>query len=380
MALSISTLITAAGKASIYEAALVVATDIGLPVTSWQPGDPTRSTYHVVAEMLSTLELVLVEFVKGAFLDLAQGTWLTVLAEQQYGVTEIEATFATTTLVLTNTKGAEYTFDAGDINAKNSSTGETFTNTSGGTLGPVGSPTATLEIDIVADEAGSGSTSSAGEIDTLVTVFNGVTCTNPTAAVGLDKEDKASLVRRCRAKLALLSPGGAADAYVAVALDPDLSGAAAVTRARTLPATGDGTITLVIAGPSGTVTGDDLDAVDAAVLELANPVMVTPIVESATPHVVDVTYSLKVYSSINKTSAEVEDEAADAIDAMLAAVPIGGDDGILSQSKIEAAIMGAFPGFAFRVAVSVPADDEALDPDEVTVAGTHTATITMVTP
>ena len=56
MTVSLASLILAQTKAEIYEFALGIATAIGLPVSSWQAGDPTRSLFHVEAEMFEAME------------------------------------------------------------------------------------------------------------------------------------------------------------------------------------------------------------------------------------------------------------------------------------------------------------------------------------
>ena len=53
---SLASLIVAETKAEIYARGLAMATALGLPVTSWAPGDPTRSLYFYLAE---TLEIFL---------------------------------------------------------------------------------------------------------------------------------------------------------------------------------------------------------------------------------------------------------------------------------------------------------------------------------
>jgi hypothetical protein len=79
---SLASLIIQETKAQIYQTAIDVATALGLPVTSWQPGDPTRSFYHLESEVLAKLEEIVVNFIKAGFRDYAEGEWLKVLAKQ----------------------------------------------------------------------------------------------------------------------------------------------------------------------------------------------------------------------------------------------------------------------------------------------------------
>ena len=186
-------------KAAIFARGLSLATSLGLTVTSWAAGDPTRSYFHFIAEVLSRLEPNVAGYVSSGFLDYAEGVWLTLLAKQVFNVDRTEATYASGTVTLTNASGAIYVFEAGDVTVQDSSTGKTFRSTSGGTLAASDGITATtLVLDFPADEAGSDSSSGATDIDTMVTTFLGVTCSNAAAFVGVDEEDDAALRDRCR--------------------------------------------------------------------------------------------------------------------------------------------------------------------------------------
>lgn len=373
---SLATLVVKVKKSAFFARFLQIAEALELPVTTWQTGDPARSLGLLAAEWFEAADVIVANFIAGGFLDLADENWVELLAEQVFGVARVQATYVTTTLVLTNTQGGEYTLDPGEVVAKCSATGKTYTSTSGGYL--ASGPGTTLTIDLVADEAGADSSVGVGDIDELVTNYEGVTVTNPFAAFATNKEAKATLILRCRAKLAALSPNGPADAHVYVALTPELSGAANVTKARVLAPPGDGTLTLVIASDSGPVTEDDRLAVEAAILELACPDVETPIVVSASAYSASVVYQLFLYSTVNLTEAEIVEQADAALDAAIVATPIGGDEGSLRVSKLVAALLGAFPGHAYRAIVTSPPADALLSTVQVAVAAAHTATITVV--
>lgn len=380
MTTSLASLLVQETKAAIYQKGLDIAESIGLPVTSWRAGDPTRALFHLESEILATLEELVVNFIKAGFLDYATGIWLKILAEQVFGVTVPGATYATTTLRLTNTKGGVFDIEAGDLTVKNPATGATYHNTTGGHL--ASGPGATLDITIEADEAGSASSSDAGEITELVTTLPGVTCSNAAAAVGVDEQDEATTRQQCRDKLGSLSPNGPKDAYAYVARNKDLTGTGAVTRVRVVSESTTGDVTVYVAGPSGTVAAPDLALVEAAIATWATPLCITPTVLSATPVTVPVTYTLWIYKSVNKTSAEVQADVTAALEAMFAARPIGGDivppaSGALFKSLVESTIRGTFSQ-AFRVSVSAPAADVTLAANEVPELGTVTATINFV--
>lgn len=368
-------------KSAIYERGLAIATALGLPVTSWAAGDPTRSLYHFVAESLESLEVNVAGYTASGFLGYASGVWLTLLAEQIYNVTRVEATFASVTIKFTNQGGGLYVLDVGDVVVRNSTTGKTYTNTTGGTLAAgVGEE---LELDFVADESGADSSSAALEIDELVTTLLDVTVVNDLAAVGLDEEDDASLRDRCRAKLGMLSPNGPRDAYDYVVRSSDLTGVTEITKSRTVADSTTGNVTVYIAGASGAVAPASVTAAQLAVEEWAAPLCITPTVSNCTNVTIAVTYEVWLYSSVGETTAAIESAIETALEEMFAARPIGGDvispavTGALYQSLIAAAIKGAWPDHTFRVSVTSPAGDTALALNECAVLGVVTPTVNL---
>jgi hypothetical protein len=453
MTIPLAQLIVAETAEVILQKALDIATTLGLPVTSWAAGDPTRSDYHVLAETLSYVEELAANYAAAGFLDLAadldDSTWLKATAQQQYGYVAEEATFATCTCQFSNTQGSLYEVDAGDITVKNSTTGKTYHTTSGGTLqpGPVsctftdvgdlvtatahglanddtvifetivsttgivvdttywvvnkaantfqvaatqggaalalttdgtGTYGSKLEMTVVADESGSDSGASIGEIDTMVTTLLGVTVANTTAAVGLDEESTASIVDGARNKLAALSPNGPADAYDYVAKNSTLTGTTAVTRTRTVADSATGDVTVYLAGPAGAVGAADVTLVEAAITTWAAPLCITPTVTNATNVTVAITYELWIYESVGLSQADVETGVEAALDAMFSTRAIGGDvvsgTGKLYHSLIESTIRNAYPDDVFNVAVTVPAGDTTLTIGQVATKGTITVT------
>lgn len=385
MTVSLATLLIQQTKAEIYDYIIGIARALNLPVTSWQAGDPTRATMHAQSEALAYREDMSAGYIGSGFLDHAEGDWLTIQADQQFGVTRTVATDAGTDVDLSNASGGVYTYAVGDITFRNSTTGKTYRNTSGGTLAAkVGSTNGTLTVSVEADEAGSDSSAGAGEIDEMVTVSTGVTCTNPLAAVGVDEEDDATLRARCRARRARATPNGPRDAYTDVALDPILTGTTAITRARSYGDSDTGDVLVYLAGPSGAVAEVDRALVELAILENATPLCITPTVTSCTAVTVAVTYELWVYKRSNATAAEVATAVETELEAKFAALPIGGDiiapatTGSLYQSLIASTIRETYPDDAFRVLVTSPAGDTALTNSQVAALGTVTATVNLV--
>lgn len=377
MTVTIASLFAVRTRAQLLALGLEIAEDIGLNVTSWQTGDPTRSTYVFLSGVFETLEEIAVDFIKGGFIGEASGDNLTLAAREERNVERVEATYAGCTLTLTNASGGNYPLEAGDVIAKSTTSGATYTSTSGGTLAPLG----TLTIDVVADVAGSGSNAAIGEIDDLVTTLLGVTCSNADAATGLDEESDESLVQRCDDKLASLSPNGPRDAYDYVARNSDLTGIDTITRSRTVHDSDTGDVTVYIATAAGTASGPEVTAVEAAEVEWAAPLCITPTVVSASAVAVPVTYEVWLYDSVNKTEAEVEEAIEAALTAFFAARPIGGDikapaaTGKLWVAMIRKTIASVFAASdTIDVVVTAPAGDTALAISEVATLGAITST------
>ena len=380
MTISLASLILEETRAAIYNYALGIATSIGLPVTSWQVGDPTRSLYHVLSAKLEALEGNVTGYIKSGFLDHATGVWLKVLAEQVYGVDVPAATYAETTLVLTNGSTNLYIIDAGDLTFASSVTGKTYRNTTGGTLA-VG-PATTLSVTVVADEAGSGSSAGAAEITRMVTTLDLVTCTNATAAVGIDEQAESVTRQQCRDMQDATSPDGARGAYAYFARNPDYGGTSAITRVRTYGDSTTGIVTMYLAGPSGGSTAADVALAQTAITTWCLPLCITLVASAASNVTIPVTYSLWLYKSCNKTVTEVRAEVSTALGVLFSTAPIGGDvvapatTGKTYQSDILATIVKAIPE-GFRASVSAPSGDTSLTNGQVAVLGTVTGTISL---
>lgn len=371
---------------TIYNAALTIAQTLGLQVSSWQAGDPTRSLFFIEASLLELLEPIAVGFIQSGFLDYAQGEWLSITAKQVFNVDVPAATFATTSVTLTNTGGGVYIIAPGDITLKNTTTGATYHNTTGGTL--TSGPGTTLSITVVADVAGTtGGNADATKIDQLVTTLLGVTCFNPVAAVGQDAQPAATTIQQCRNKLGSLSPNGPAQAYAYVALNQTLTGVQTVSRVRVYPSSQVGAFPIYVAGPGGAIPSGDVTAVQAAIAQWAAPLGFTPNVVNANNVSVPVTYTLWIYAGgfPGQTTAQIQATVGAAVSAALtsffAARPIGGDiippatTGTLYLNEITAVIGSVFPGQTFRVLVSSPTGDTALGNGDVAVLGAVTGTI-----
>lgn len=375
---SLAQLLITETQSAIYARAIEIAAAVGLPVTSWQAGDPTRSLYHLLSKTLSVAEEIVYKYSAAGFLDYATGDWLTLLAKQVYYVERVEYTYASCLCTLTNSSGGVYVFDPGDITAKNSASGKTYHNTTSGTLSGVGS---TLSLQFEADEPGSGSSSAAGEIDELITTFNGVSISNATNAIGVDSESDAALRIRCRAKLGMLSPNGPKDAYNYIAT----STVSTVTRAKTVGDSAYGMVNVYVASASGAVGQTELTTIENAISQSVVPQGVSFRVNSAAEKQAVVNYQLWLYDTVGKTKAEIKTEVASALGALFASRPIGGDvisglSGALYLSLIKRTIESVYPNHAFRVELTSPSADVVLAANEVATLSHNPAnsTVTLV--
>lgn len=353
---------------------------LGFPVASWAKGAVIRTIVAAFSATLAPFTTIQVEVAKSGFLDWAEADWLSLLAEQVYGVERNPAEFAVGTVTLDNAGGGLFTFATGAARFYNPTTGKVYRNTAAFTLDPLETG---LEVPIEAIEVGSASTSEAGAIDSCETTMLGVTIANVSAVTGSDAETDADLRVRCRLSIAAMSPNGPADAYDYVARSSDLNGGAAVTRTNGVFDSDVGVLTLYVAGPAGAVGAPDVALVQDAVDRLCTPTGFDCVVESATDVPIAVTATLFFYSSAAADLADAEARAEAAIIAHIQTVKLGGElflptVGMFSRTNLATAIKAAVPE-AFGLTISAPASDlTVLDEDEVVTAGTITITCTQV--
>lgn len=356
----------------------------GLVTTSWKPGAVVRTIIAALAFVLAAFSVLISLMAKSGFLELSSGSWLTLVARYVYGVERDEGSFATGYVTLDNSGGGVYAGDPDDLVVYNPTTGKSYRNTAAYSIGSLETG---VIVPIKAVELGADSTSGAGEITGLETALAGVTCSNGAAVVGTDPETDASLRTRCVESTAAASPNGPSDAYSYFAKTAARSDGSSigVTRVNSVP-DGLGGIDVYVATASGTVTGTatdpgtDLGAVADAIHENAEPLGITPIVQSATPLSIAVTYELWLLSTAGLAAAQVEALVSDALIAFMAGSPIGGyvippATGKVYVSAIRAAIASALPsGSLVRIDVTVPAADADVAANEAPALGTVTAT------
>lgn len=328
--LSVFTLIAKQTADEIFDLALRVAELVGLPVSSWRAGDPTRTLFRAQARKLATAdeiqrELAKANFITGPEAERATGPWLKLRVKDVYGVDADEATFSTPSVTLDNAGGGLFEWDTRGLVVSSSSTGATFRSQAPGLINP--SETGVV-VSLVADLAGSAGTVGLDEVDTIVSPpMAGVSIVGSTAALGSDEQSDAGLIEQALATLGALSPNGPADAYEFVARNADLTGVVGVTRAKADGDSTDGTVTVYVATTTSALDGPSIEAIQAAVDVWAQPVCTDATVAAGNPQTIFVTYAL------TPTHPEKQEAIEAALEAYFASVDFGGQ---ITESALKA--------------------------------------------
>lgn len=339
----------------------------------------------VVPAIVYTATSVHADAIRGGLLDYASGVWLELLAINLYGITggRIKQTFATTNVVFANTGASQYNFADKEVRVGN---GVIEYEAAPFVLAPAGNPGATATVSVTCKVAGSAGSADAGTITTMVTTFDGVIVTNPTAANGSDAETDEQLRQRCRLSRAALSNAGpvAAIEYVARSALREDGSAIGVTRVQVVedtPTMGD--VWVYLADADGPVSSDDAARIDHLLRTLVVPTGVNYLGASpATTVPVDITHTSRYKASVGFSTAELEDMAEAALDVMFAEHPIGGyvetpPNGSLYRDEIAATISSVEGDESTErpiksTAVSLPSGNVTLTQGQVAARGTVT--------
>lgn len=339
MSYSVTDLFKVETATSFLARIVAEAQSLGLLVTSWRVGDPTRVTFTALARMLATKESSLSELAKSSFLTSCSGDWLTILADEVYNIQRVQATYATSTVTITNTGGGVYPIAARSWVFKNTVSNKTYRNVSA-TLTPL-SGGQTITLDVEAIEPGSASNALANEIDALVTTKLGVVVVASTVAVGLDQQDDEPLRDQCRASRGALSPDGPADAYEYVARNPLLTFVLDVTKARSDADNPNLYVTVYVAGPSGPVAGASVTAVQTALDKWATPLCIQAHAVNSVADTINISASADSESGLPAGSTTA---ITNALVDLFADLPIGKGSGYnIDPTTITTAIRNAVP-------------------------------------
>jgi hypothetical protein len=377
---ALTDLSSAATVDQVEKALLDILTSIGFPVSSWHKGGIYRTIFRAFAKTVSSVTDLQALVTRSGFLDYSEGDWLVFVADQVYAVTATPPSFATGPLLIDNNAGGDFPFGPREFRCFNPTTKKIYVNRDAFHVLPNQTG---VEITIDAEEIGAASSSDANEIVGIETPGNGLSCSNPAAVVGYDRESDPSLRLRCRLKLAALSPDGPRAAHEYIARTFDLNGGVVVRDVKGIWDSDIGEVTLYVAGPSGELDPTDVAKIQDAIDRLSTPTGIDVTVVSATNKSFDVTATVWFHSSLNVTTGDMQDAVAAYLTAFVAALPIGGEDTGSGRKVYRAAIEGAaqrVPNFpTITVSVGTPSGDTSLLASEVPVPGTMTITAVQVT-
>jgi uncharacterized phage protein gp47/JayE len=265
---TVSDLITPKSRDVLFEEGLGVARDEGLPTTSWQAGSVPRTLLKADATALADLHSTQASIAKGAFLDDAEGPWLTLHAASRFQVTRTPAVFCRGYVRVTVASGAgPYTISAAGLLVSDGARRWRSVNATAITI----TSAAPVDVLVEAEASGADYNVATGTVITVLVspALAGVSVSNPAYASGTwitrsgaAEESDASVRARCRAKWGTLGRGANDSAYEYWARTGH-GVEAQVTRAQVVWGAGDGKVTVWLAGPSGAVGSSDVATVKA---------------------------------------------------------------------------------------------------------------------
>jgi len=369
--ISIDSLIKAIPANDAFDWLLGALERINIPARSWRVGSVAKSIVGVVAQVGSMGLSLVSSAVAGGYISTAQGEWLKARASDVFGVDFFPATFAagSKALRLTNAGGAIYTFGADEFLVKSSLTNKQYRVSQAFVL-PSNS---TIDVDVTAIEAGAASSAGVGEIDTLVSTLNRVSCTNTIALVGNDEESPENLRSRAIATKATWSVYGPRDAYDAAARNATMPDGtpAGITRTRILRSAGQ--VIVICATATGAPTDEQLAAVAQSIEVLARPDGVTATAVGAEQQ--ETSHTLTIWTRSGSRDAIIS-RAQIAMANFISTYPIGGvslyqgGQGYLFGDAIRAAVLGDLRINGFFDVIKMVfegQEDIPIDPNSVAV-------------
>jgi len=369
-----SALFKPATQSEIFDLSVSIASGVGLPVSTWQVGDPTRTGLLCLADRLATVDLIVAKYFGSGFLSSAQGEWLTLAAWEVFQVPRGEATYASGTLRLKNSTTTKFVWEPSGLTLKNSSTGKTYKNSALVTL----LAGATLDINYVAEEAGSGSTALTDSID-LQSTIKGVTVVTSSSCIGVDEQSDASLRLDCAAKVSSLSPNGAWYGYEAVAKNAGLTGVSSCRKAQAVAgALRTGEVTVYVSNTSSLITAPDLIAVTDAIVKYGTPIGFMPDVRHAIVRNIAITGQITI-AAMGIAKEIVVGRVQQKLQGLFLDVPIGGGSGpgfttgnlgsLLLNERVFQDLEDWTPGLVRKITLTSSLVSDLINPGELVVLG-----------
>lgn len=380
--MSLADILSSLEPEEVMQTELEGAEALGLTTSTWQSGDPTRTTLAIFSRLFSLWTKLAVQAIAGGLLDYSAGGWLTLLARNMYAVERIPRTAATCTVRLTNAGAGVYPIAAGDITVAASGTGKTYRTQDTGTLAAFG----TLDLSVLAEEPGSESSAAIGEIDTIVSpTLIGVSAENTTVAVGSDEESDEALRIRCRESLAALSPDGAAAAYAYVARSALRTDGTSIGVTRVRVSATAGVVSVLLADPDGAPEAGDVTRIDDLIQTQVVPLGVTCSVAGAEAQTIAITYTSYVPTATPASDAEIKAQQLTSLEQYFSTIPIGGfptavpGAGKVYHDLLRSRISDAVAE-VFTTTLATPAADVSMTATKVAILGTVTGTIVRYDP
>jgi hypothetical protein len=298
---------------------------LGIPADKWRSGGVASSLLTVMATMLALTSTFIAQVISGFFLPLSTGDVLVLLARYMYGVIAPGPTVATGFVTIINSGGASYTKTPGQLTFLNPDTKQTYINTNTVVIPPL---TTVINVDIQCTVVGTAGNAEPNTVDQFVNGPLGLTVTNPTAVLGSDGIDDASLRSLCLASLAANSPYGPRTAYqyaIQTATNNSSGNPVDVNRWLISPASPTGIVSVVVASPDGPVTSDDLVGIATSIEAKARPDTVTVLLYQTTtiPYLATITVYCK--APVGVSTAAMSDAIETALDTLSETYPIGGE-------------------------------------------------------
>jgi len=355
------------------------------------------------------------EAIRGGFKDWAEGQWLSLLAENQYGLLggRLPETFARTTVTFTNSTAGEFTFGPLEQIIKSSVTGRIFNNENEFVLKPTGDADGgdVVDVVVIAEAAGSDYNAAAGTLTEMLPAIDGVTLTNAIAAIASDEETSPQLRTRMNDALGALSPEGPPEIYKDVARntyvledgtyiythDPDAYpgavniGIVRVQVVEDVPDLGD--VTVYLATGAGVPTAPQVAAVHELFLLWARPKGVALLPTAAATLVpVNIVYSATYRTRYGVTEEQLEgfvetaleefflDEERNPLGGVIVPPGPGGSMFRTELSEVISSSRGSpdAPAPIVNISALTPLADTALSVGQLAVLGTVTPTFTAI--
>jgi hypothetical protein len=318
----INTLLTPLDTDTVFNEWMTALQTAGVPSNTWRVGGPMRTLMRLIAASIVAMWTVTIAMISGGFLETAQGNWLSFLAYYVYGVIRVAATQAQGSITLVNAGGGVYDADPGELILQNPTTKKTYVNVATIHLGAG----ATLQgVLIIAQEAGSASTTPNGTTLGFVTPWSQVTATTSTDVVGLDAQSDDDLKATCMAHLGALSLLGPRDAYAYAIRTANDNGVPVNINRRSITRTSStGTVGVVCASPSGAPSPGDLTAVGTNIEAIARPDTVTVTTAGATVNPSAQTITVWAIQTAGLDAPSLTTMVQAAVTALVSTYPIGG--------------------------------------------------------